>query len=164
MIPLSVQLCIIYLSVPPTEEDSVMILGCKTSLVAKMWMSNKNDFLFVYIQFPYLIMSERKVFISTPSLPNSSTSKSRHRGPSECYPLQFVCVLPATVCTRLRTQACMPQLYSPMLVSSRLHAWVKREYIRLCVCSSVSLVHSLSRCLEHGKQGKWGWSEHIYGI
>lgn len=36
MIPLSVQLCIVYLSVPPTEEDSVMILECKTSLVAKM--------------------------------------------------------------------------------------------------------------------------------
>lgn len=59
MIPLSVQLCIIYLSVPPTEEDSVMISGCKTRLVAKMWMSNKNK----NDQFPYLIMSEPKVFI-----------------------------------------------------------------------------------------------------
>lgn len=43
---------------PPAEEDDAVILGREVSLVAAVWMNNKNDWLFVYTQFPYLITPE----------------------------------------------------------------------------------------------------------
>lgn len=43
---------------PPAEEDGAVILGREASLVAVMWMNNKNDWLFVDTQFPYLITPE----------------------------------------------------------------------------------------------------------